>query len=459
MTVTQPPEPPELRDYQKKAVDTILGYAIEHPHGRLLAVAPPAAGKSIIIAAFLRHAVEAGLKALVVAHRREIVEQLYKHLVDSGLPEEMVGVIMSTDRRRRPDAPVQIASVDTLRMRDKPTVDIVVTDEAHRDASNTRRKLRLFYAETFRLGLTASPCRLDGRGLLEDYDDLYVIAQYSQLIEAKWIVVPRVFGVPEPMRPDLRRVRIVAGEYAAGAALNQAMMAPGLIGYVVDNWLAHASGLSTVVFAVSIKHSRKLARAFERAGIRARHIDQGTPAYKRKQYLRQFKSGQVKVLCCVNILSEGWDAPRCKCVVMARPTQSLNLHLQQSGRCMRPWQHVVPIILDHAGNMLRHKLPYIDRQWELTATRERMAGIGAPVRICPECNAVLHASATRCTECDAEFPRVDVPQEREGTLVEYSTDRVQDEARIRAFAQQRGLTLEWADAVVAAKYAPMSAAS
>jgi DNA repair protein RadD len=455
-----PAPPPTLRLYQTDSVTAILDYATSHPHGRLLMVAPPAAGKSVIIAAFLRAAVASGLRALVVAHRREIVEQLFRHLIESGLPEEMVGVVMGADKRTRPDAPVQVASVDTLRMRDKPEVDIVVTDEAHRDASNTRRKLRHFYSNTFRLGLTASPCRMDGRGLLDDYDDLYTVASYSQLIADGYIVVPKVFGVPEGMRPNLSRVRTVGGEYVAGRELDRAMMAPGLVGGVVQHWKALAHDLSTVVFAVSIKHSRKLVRAFERAGVTARHIDQGTPPRKRKRYLQEFERGQVMVLCCVNILAEGWDAPRCKCVVMARPTQSLNLHLQQSGRCMRPWQGVEPIILDHAANMMEHDLPYIDRTWELTAERKRGRGRrGAPVRVCTACNAVLHAATVVCT-CGAVLPRIDVPAEHQADLVEYgaATARQHDEERIRMFAHKHALPAEWADAVIAAKYATGAAA-
>jgi DNA repair protein RadD len=448
---------PVLRVYQTKAVEDILDYAIANPHGRLLAVAPPAAGKTIVLAAFLRLAVDAGLKVLVVAHRREIVNQTYKHIVESGLPPEMVGVIMAADKRTRPEAPVQVASIDTLKRRDKSPFDVVVTDEAHRDASNTRRKLRRFYRDTFRLGFTASPCRMDGRGLIDDYDDLLAIAQYGELIAGGWYVAPRIFTVPERLLPNLRGVRVIAGEYAAGRALDRAMMKRGLIGNIISHWMQRTKDVSTVIFASSIKHSKAIVKAFTNAGVSARHIDQGTPERVRADILREFENGTILVLSCVNILAEGWDCPRCKCVVMARPTRSLNLHLQQSGRCVRPWNDARPIILDHAGNTVAHHLPYLDRDWKLENARGSGPGAenAAPVRICEACQAILPAGLVACTECGAEFPRIDVPEEKAGELAEYLPNHhelVADRDRIRAFATRKGFSIEWADLVFTKKY-------
>jgi len=450
----------QLRDYQDKAVGDCFEYASDQPSGRLLLVCPPGGGKTIITGAFLLHAVvDGGMTALVAAHRREIVEQHYKHLVhEAGVHEELVGVIMSMDRRVRPNAPIQIASVDTLRGRDKPPADVVVTDEAHRDAADSRRALRTLYSDAFRLGVTASPCRMDGRGLGEDYDKMIVAAQYGQLIDGGWIVAPRVFTVPTTFQPDLTGVRVVRGDYES-RALSRAMLARGLVGNIVDHWKARAAGMSTVIFAVSIEHSHQIVKAFQRAGIRVRHLDQRTPRQERQQYLEEFERGDVQILSCVNILSEGWDSPRCKCVVMARPTRSLNLHLQQSGRCMRPWEGLTPLILDHAGNALRPalNLPYLDREWKLTPDRMVTAedqGL-PPAKCCEVCQAVIHAGCTTCTECGADLPRADVPKEHAGQLVEYvptQAERDRDRTRIHQFAARKGLPEEWADRVFRAKY-------
>ncbi len=297
------------RNYQQQAMADVFAYAVAHPTGRLLLVIPPGGGKTLIAALLLHSAVmDGGLHALVVAHRREIVVQHYKHLIDdTGLPPELVGVIMGDDQRTNPNAPIQVCSIDTLRHRDKPRADVVIADEAHRDASDYRRKLRALYSDAFHLGITATPCRLDGRGLVQDFDELLVAATYAELFAGGWIIRPRIFTVPDIFRPDLRGMRRVRGEYE-GVALGRAVMRKVIIGHVVDHWLARADGRSTVLFAASIKHSKALVAAFQARGIDARHLDLHCSDAKRDELLSAFRAGAIPILSCVNILAEGWES-------------------------------------------------------------------------------------------------------------------------------------------------------
>ncbi len=446
----------KLRDYQHTGVLDILDWAIKDLSGRLLFVVPPGGGKTLVSAVLLRLLVTSGLRVLVIAHRREIIGQHYDHLLGCGLKPEMLGIIMGNDKRANPKAPIQIASIDTLSRRrsEWPIADVVVTDEAHRDASDSRRKLRNHYAKAFRLGITATPHRLDGRGLSADFDEMIEGSTMSALIADGYLSAPKTFTVPEALLPDMRRVSIQRGDYETNA-LSRAVCKKSLIGGIVAHWLRLAEGRATVVFAASVKHSKRIASAFRKAGVAAAHLDGDMSDAKRDEILGMLDRGELSVVSCVNVLAEGWDCSRCKCVIQARPTMSLNLHIQQIGRCMRPWESIVPLVLDHAGNTMFHGLAQMDQSWWLEVPTRKDAR--APtVKTCKTCCAIATISMTSCPECMAPFPvRERVPEETTGILQEYvptKEDMKTDLEHIRRFAKERELSEEWVQRVFAAKY-------
>lgn len=446
----------ESRPYQFAAVLGVLDWSTRHPTGRILLVVPPAGGKTLIVASLLRAVAAAGLRALVVVHRRELVEQHCKHLELCGLPSESIGIIMAGDKRQNADAPIQVASIDTLnRHRGRwPDAQIVVTDEAHRDASDTRRALRAHYANALRLGITATPHRLDGRGLALDYDEMIIGATVSALIADGYLAAPKTFTVPLESLPDLRRVRIIHGDYDR-RALSRAASRKSLIGALPAHWKLHADGLSTVVFAASVRHSKRIVEAFRKAGVTAAHIDSRTPVRERAEILQRFAQGEIMVVSSVDVLAEGWDCLRCKCVIQARPTLSFNLHIQQTGRAMRVWNGVVPIILDHAGNAVVHGLPQMDVPWSLESP-SRDASPMSSVRVCKTCYAVMPSTAEICTECATAFPKRErTLDEKPGVLREYvisEEDKAADLEQIRLFASSKGLDEVWVQHVFHAKY-------
>ena len=145
------------------------------------------------------------------------------------------------------------------------------------------------------------------------------------------------------------------------------------------------------------------------------------------------------------VLAEGWDQPAVKCAILARPTKSLGLYLQQAGRILRPWNDQQAIILDHGGCVLRHGLPQDDREFSLEGSRKSEPG-AAPVRVCPECHAVVPLGSRTCRECGAVLiPERDVPREKEGTLVEVESDDVKrrELARLQAIAEICGYKPGW----------------
>lgn len=305
---------------------------------RLLLVMATGGGKTVV-AALIAHGVLAKQRrALFLAHRREIIAQTWAKLVEAGIPAAQVGVIMADGRITHPvtrerfdarqrNAPMQVASVQTLVGRALPPADVVFADECHHARAKSWQTILDHYtaAGARIVGLTATPIRQDGRGLGELFEELLVVQSFRELAAQGYLVVPRVYT--HPRLPDLSGVHTVAGEYQQDEVA-AAVDTPGLVGDVVEHWISHAEGRSTIVFAASVEHSQHLAAAFLAAGVRAEHIDAKTPAIERDGILGRLADGTTRVLANMGVCTEGYDCPRAKCIVLARPTQSLGLYLQ-----------------------------------------------------------------------------------------------------------------------------------
>jgi len=329
-------------------------------------------------------------RVLFLAHRIELLDQAVEQFANFGITD--VGVIRAQDRRTNLAASVQVASYDTLVNRDLPSADIVISDECHHDAADRRRSLLAKYDRANIIGFTASPCRLDGLPLKGVYDALVQIASYSELIAAGWIVSPTCYSTEAVL--DVSQVAVVGGDYQTNG-LEVVMDQPHVVGDIVKEWQDHAEGRATVAFACTVKHSLSIVKRFTDAGIRAEHIDASTSEDARRACLRRLKDGHAQVVSNVAVLTEGWDAPHCKCIILARPTLSLSFFMQTAGRGLRPWNGIKPILLDHSGNVDRHGLPHEDRVWSLFDAPRLKAK--SPYRTCPKCYAyVLHNPCELC---------------------------------------------------------------
>ncbi len=335
-------------------------------------------------------------RVLVLAHRKELLDQFWGALYAQGIH---AGLIRADDERTDASRQVQLASVATLVHRDSPPADLVFVDEAHRTPGESYARILAAYPKATIIGLTATPCRLSGEPLRDHYDALVVGATYSELIESGAIVAPIVYA---PRREvDMSKVRKVAGDYHEGE-LEACMRQPHVIGNVVKEWRERAECRSTVVFAVGVAHSKEIVEEFQAAGVRAAHLDGSTSEDERLEILVRLETGRLDVVCNVGVLCEGWDQPRVKCCVMARPTLSLTLHMQTAGRVLRPWGDKPPIILDHAGNTARHGLPHEDRDWTLDGKAKLRGEIA--YHVCKKCFA--YVDAWPCPLCGAEAPPV-----------------------------------------------------
>lgn len=457
-----------LRAYQEEAVGQILDYAAEHKRGRLLVVMAPRSGKMLTVATagmllmasaspeaaalgedatpgdLVRAALRGGSvrRCLLVAHRVEILDAAREHLVACGVPADAIGVVYR-DRPTHPDRPFQVASEATIDRRSKPEAHLVVWDEAHHDGAPRRRRIRALYPEAFHLGSTGTPHLLSGAGLDKDYDRMIVPVQPSELIGDGFLAVPTVFAPEDRYLPKVSGIRMRGGDYSPDV-LERLCAHDAAVEKLVGEWERLAEGRRTVVFPVTVEHSRRIVAAFLRRGHRAAHLDGAVSEVERAETVAGLRLGDLRVVASVGVLSEGTDLPEVKCCVLARPTRSLALHIQQGARCMTPYRGERPRILDVAGNVYRHGFPYEDRVWSLERSRRGAGGLAgstgdARAKRCA-CGAVAAPGAKVCAACGAAFaPPEPTPAEVKALAeVRWTAEQVaKTRAQLDAFVAKR----------------------
>jgi superfamily II DNA or RNA helicase len=324
----------ELRPYQQD----VIAECREKLRGgvsNICLVAPTGAGKTVIAAEIIRRTTENSKRVLVLAHTREIIKQTSAKLTTAGITH---GVIMGADTVRT-DEPVQVASVQTYWSRvirtkrmTPPAADLIVVDECHHIRAKTWRWIIESYPGVPLIGLTATPCRSDGRGLGSSFDVLVECPQVADLITLKFLVPTRTYAPPEL---DLQGVRTQTCDYVVSDLAARVDTDP-LVGDIITHWLKHAAGLKTIVFAVNVAHSRHITDEFNKAGTKAEHIDGGTPKTERDAILARLAAGTTQVVSNCKVLTEGFNLPDIGCLVLARPTRQQGLYRQMVGRGLRP---------------------------------------------------------------------------------------------------------------------------
>jgi DNA repair protein RadD len=392
-----------LRDYQSDGVERLRD-EFRKGKRRVLLCAPTGSGKTTVFSHIAQQSAEKNKRVLILAHRRELIEQASARLDSFGLDH---GIIMASHWRTRPSLPIQVASVQTLARREIPACDLIVIDEAHRASAASYLSIIEAQASALTLGVTATPVRSDGRGLADLFESMVELPGVAWMTERGYLVRARHFA---PAHIDLTGVSKRGADFDDDQ-LSDALDKPDLVGDIVTQWQKSAAGRQTVVFAVSVLHSQHIAAQFNAAGIPAAHLDGNTPGPDRAQILADLMASKLRVVSNCMVLTEGWDCPPVSAVVLARPTMSMGLYLQMAGRALRPHADKLDcIILDHASCAEMHGLVADERDWDLSGQKKSKSPRGAPNRTCDQCFSVYPAGARRCPECGFIAP-VQPPKE------------------------------------------------
>lgn len=413
-----------LRPYQIEALSR-LRQAARHKK-RLLFTMPTGSGKTLLACELVKTAREKLRSVLFLAYGKENIDQMSGKLDDYGLEH---GIIKAG---YRPSfmATVQVASIMTLIRREIPLPpDVILVDEAHRITAKSYRQIVDAYPEAWDIGLTASPCAPNGKGLGDVYEDLIIGESMENLIKLGHLVRTRVWA---PSTPDLRGVHTRGGDYVEEELEGRVNKAK-LVGDIVEHWQRLAAGKRTVCFATTIAHSNHIVEQFKHAGVKAEHLDGETPTKRRTELLHRLRDGDIHIISNVGVLQESWDEPTVECMIQARPTKSLRFYLQTIGRSLRPCPKIGKdhaLILDHAGNTIRHGFVHEDIPWTLDTSKSIYKEIEKAREekslkewVCPNClfvniPPVNYGVQRVCASCGLKHVKVNGVPVKDGKLQE-----------------------------------------
>ncbi len=403
----------QLRPYQIDLVEHARA-ALRGGCKRLLIQSATGSGKTVLVANMLATAARKGKRAWFCVHRKELLEQSVQTFVEAA---DIHTGIIAAGQPSDATAPVQVCSVASLkrRMSALQPPDLIVWDECHHVPSASWSAIASAVPNAHQLGLTATPQRLDGKGLADYFDRLILGPSVADLITQGYLSPYRLFAPGTVNTDGMHRV---AGDFNK-AEVSTAMQSSTVVGDAVATYRQHADHGRALVFVWSLDASRNLAAAFTGAGIVAAHVDGETPADERKRAMQAFRAGDISVICNVDLFGEGLDVPAVDAVFLLRPTDSLGLYLQQCGRGLRPSPGKAAVrIFDHVGNWTRHGLPDEARAWSLDSAPKKSREASKSKR-CPFCFAVSPPGAFVCVDCGRDFPRKPREvQQVDGPLVE-----------------------------------------
>ena len=349
-----------LRDYQQEM--KVRLFEEWNLHRNVMVQMPTGTGKTHLLTAIVREFLHrSDTQVWIVAHRRELVEQIEETVAKYGI--------------RKKDERVKVMSIQWL-SRNWKDIDrepgLIVIDEAHHALAETYKELWERYPESRKLGMTATPCRLNRKGFTELFDALITSWTISEFIGKGWLSVfdyvsIRANSVEQRLIDTLRK-RGADGDYQV-KEMNEVLNRRSSIGRLYESIERYAPGKKGIVYAISIAHARQIATYYSARGVIAVAIDSKTPALERKRLVEDFRQGKIKVLVNVDIFSEGFDCPDVEFIQLARPTLSLAKYLQQVGRGLRKSGNKEScMLIDNVGLYRIFGLP--TRKWDWKAMFE-----------------------------------------------------------------------------------------
>lgn len=326
-----------LRDYQVEAVEAVRAQHADGV-GRTAVVLPTGTGKTSVIAQLCIDTVAAGRRAVVIAHRSELLGQVKNSVTAFGsIYAGQTGIVQAS--QNEVTAPIVAGMVQTLvspgRAEQLGNVGLVVVDECHRSAANSYQSVlgRLGSFDGIpTVGFTATLSRGDTKALGDTWESVAYTKSVKWFIDRDYLVTPHGKSV------------VVEGMDLSGVSTSKGDYADGELGEVVATyatdiaraWKTYASDRKTMVFVPSIEAAGEVALALAREGARVKTIVGSNTTAERTDIYERFHTGEINTLVSVNVLTEGFDEPTVDCVLMARPTKLAHVYIQCVGRGLRP---------------------------------------------------------------------------------------------------------------------------
>lgn len=395
----------------------------------VLGVLPTGGGKSVIVSDIALDNHNQNLQQIIIAHRTELVSQMSLHIATRGIPHRVIAPDKIKKQIARehfqtfgqsfvnPTALCSVGGVDTLKARAADLkgwaqqVDRWVIDEAHHVLRENKWGVAVeMFPNAYGLGVTATPSRADGKGLGDHSDgvfgymatgpDMRTLIELGALTDYEIVVPVSDFQIDEASVAK-------SGDFSS-ARMREASKKSHITGDVVIEYMRYAAGKRAICFATDVATANEIADRFNAAGISAAAVSAKTSTEIRVDAIQRFRNGRYEVLVNVDLFGEGFDVPACECVIMARPTASLGVFLQQFGRGLRtaPGKEI-GLIIDHVSNYKRHGLPDKPHYWTLDRRDKRAKQEKDPDDIeltpCPECSRPFEKCFTVCPHCGFEL--------------------------------------------------------
>lgn len=444
------------RPYQQEVIDKLKNsYRAKHKHP--LIVMPTGAGKACVLGFVAENATAKKNSTLIIAHRQELIFQLSLTLCNFGLEHQIIASSKTVSAIKmaqyksfgrvfwKHDALLAVGSVQTVvRRLDKLTIHpklIIIDEQHHLIEGNQWGQIFDQFPNALGLGLTATPQRTDGKGLGRGFggynDDLIEGPQMSWLIEQGFLSPYKIYTTSKQW--DVSTVKKKRNGEFDEKALQEVADKPSIVGDAISHYRKVANGLKGVCYCVSIEHSKHVTAMFNANGIPAGHIDGSMFDDERRQVFADYADDKILIICNQAIISEGTDLESLTqkkgitldvCIDLA-PTTSLIIAMQRWGRVLRMKPGKTAILLDHSGNILRHGLPDMEREWSLEGevkSSRNSEEKAISVRTCPKCFRI-HLPEPTCPECHFIYPlQQRVVEEKEGDLVELTEE---DKAKMK----------------------------
>lgn len=481
-----------LRPYQDDGLNDIRG-SLGKGNKAPLYVLPTGGGKTVCYSAIGEGAAARGNRVLILEHRKELIRQASVALGRLGVRHQIVAPPDKIADIRRVhvaklgqpfidrDAIIAVASVQTLARRmdwlQEFNPALLVIDEAHHAVAGTWARIIAALPRAKLLGVTATPCRTDGQGLGDVFDDLLEGPSIAELIADGYLVSPKLYAPPLPRdaQEELKKARRKGGDIDAGEQ-SAILDKPTITGCAVEHYTKVAAGKPAIVFCASIRHATHVCDAFCAAGYRFKVITGDMEDDERDAGINGLAEGTVQGIVTVDIAGEGVDIPVAEVGIMLRATESESLYIQQGGRVLRPvyadgYDLDTPegrlaaiaaspkpfaIILDHVGNsgrteggrfIVKHGLLTADRAWSLKGRKKRKGASRDDEPLlkiiqCPSCYTA-HEPRPTCPSCGHVYQaQAHQPRQVAGELVEIKPSEAELARQAERLAQGKARSVE-----------------